>query len=138
MSDSDAVTAANEAFYAAFEAGDIDAMRRIWVDRDDALCVHPGGPAIHGADAISRSWSLIMANTLYIQFFLTDVHVSIRGDAATVSCTENVLTGDERLGTQHFGGAKALATNVFTKTADGWRLWVHHSSPVLSDDHDDA
>lgn len=134
----DAVRAANEAFYAAFEAGDIDAMDRMWVDGDDAVCVHPGGPTIRGARAIGRSWSLIMANTPYIQFILTDVEVSLRGDAAVVSCTENVLTGDERLGPNRFGGAKAFATNVFTRTAEGWRIWAHHSSPVLSSDHDDA
>jgi len=25
-----------------------------------------------------------------------------------------------------------VATNVFVRTSDGWRLWIHHASPVLS------
>jgi len=28
---------------------------------------------------------------------------------------------------------------VFVGTPEGWRLWIHHASPVLSvDNHDDA
>jgi SnoaL-like protein len=76
-----------------------------------------------------------MANTPYIQFFLTDVEVSIRGEVATVTCTENVLTGDER--PDVFGGARAVATNVFLRQGDDWRLWVHHASPVLSEVSDE-
>ena len=51
---------------------------------------------------------------------------------ASVTCTENVLTGDESTGPDAFGGAKAVATNVFVRTPEGWRLWIHHASPVLS------
>jgi ketosteroid isomerase-like protein len=133
----DDVLAANDDFYAAFETADIDAMMAIWLDDPGTVCVHPGGPIVRGSAAIARSWSLIMANTPYIQFFLTDVEVSLIGDTATVSCTENVLTGDERLGTHHFGGATALATNIYTSVDGRWRLWAHHASPVLSSDHDE-
>ena len=31
-----------------------------------------------------------------------------------------------------FAGGRAVATNVFRRTTDGWRLWVHHASPVLT------
>ena len=29
-------------------------------------------------------------------------------------------------------GGRAVATNVFRRTPDGWRLWLHHASPVLT------
>ncbi len=131
------VERANAAFYAAFESADLDAMRDLWLDDPDTLCVHPGALPVRGTSAISRSWALIMANTPYIQFFLTDVEVSVLDDVASVTCTENVLTADESTGPDAFGGAKAVATNVFSRTADGWRLWIHHASPVLSGDHHD-
>ena len=133
------VEAVNAAFYAAFEQADLDAMRALWLDHADALCVHPGALPVRGAAAIGRSWALVMANTPYIQFFLTDVAIGVLDDAdvATVTCTENVLTGDERAGTDVFGGARAVATNVFVRTPRGWRLWIHHASPVLSREHDD-
>jgi hypothetical protein len=46
-----------------------------------------------GRGEVLRSYALIMANTEYIQFFLTDVHVSVTGDTALVTCTENILSG---------------------------------------------
>jgi ketosteroid isomerase-like protein len=133
-----AVEEANAAFYAAFESADLDAMRDLWLDDPDTLCVHPGALPVRGTSAISRSWALIMANTPYIQFFLTDVEVSVLDEVASVTCTENVLTADETTGPDSFGGAKAVATNVFSRTPEGWRLWIHHASPVLSEvQHDE-
>jgi ketosteroid isomerase-like protein len=132
-----AVEAMNTAFYGAFEAADLDTMQDLWLEDPDTLCVHPGALPVRGTGAINRSWALIMANTPYIQFFLTDVEVSVWADVASVTCTENVLTGDETTGPDAFGGAKAVATNVFVRTPDGWRLWIHHASPVLSAEHHD-
>ncbi|MGA9748291.1 MAG: nuclear transport factor 2 family protein [Nocardioides sp.] len=132
-----AVERVNATFYEAFENADLDLMRDLWFDHDEALCVHPGALPVRGTPAISRSWALIMANTPYIQFFLTDVEVSVVADVASVTCTENVLTADDRAGPEGFGGARAVATNVFLRTEGGWRLWIHHASPVLSGpDHD--
>ena len=131
------VEAVNEAFYAAFESADLDAMQALWLDDPDALCVHPGALPVRGTGQISRSWAVIMANTPYIQFFLTDVEVSVREDVASVTCTENVLTGDASTGPDAFGGGRAVATNVFVRTLAGWRLWIHHASPVLSAENHD-
>ncbi len=132
------VEAVNATFYEAFESADLDTMQDLWLDDPDSLCVHPGALPVRGTGAINRSWALIMANTPYIQFFLTDVEVSVLEGVASVTCTENVLTGDESTGPDAFGGAKAVATNVFVRTPEGWRLWIHHASPVLSPgSHDD-
>ena len=142
MSDTDqlqrditAVEEANAEFYGAFERGDIDSMTRIWLDDRETLCVHPGTTPLRGAGAITRSWALIMANATYIQFFLTDVEISVQGDTAYVTCTENVLTADAHTADTSFIGARAVATNVFVRQGDTWRLWIHHASPVLSDEH---
>jgi uncharacterized protein (TIGR02246 family) len=132
MSDAADVAAVNEAFYHAFESADLDTMTDLWIDDEESLCVHPGALPVRGTRAINRSWALIMANTPYIQFFLTDVEVSVLGDVASVTCTENVLTADEMTDEGSFNGAKAVATNVLVRTEDGWRLWIHHASPVLS------
>jgi ketosteroid isomerase-like protein len=123
------VVAANAEFYAAFEAGDIDRMSAVW-DDDGVVCVHPGWAPVSGRSRVLRSWSVIMANTPYIQFFLTDVAVCVTGDVAVVTCAENPLTG----GTEpdaFAGGVQCAATNVFRRHGGRWRLWVHHTSPVL-------
>lgn len=131
------VEAVNASFYVAFESADLDTMTSLWVDDEETVCVHPGALPVRGTGAINRSWALIMANTPYIQFFLTDVEVSVLGDVASVTCTENVLTADEMTDGGAFNGAKAVATNVFVRTDDDWRLWIHHASPVLSGGHED-
>ena len=133
-----AVTETNADFYSALERGDLDAMTEIWLDDPQTLCTHPGATPLRGAGAITRSWALIMANVPYIQFFLTDVEVSVRDDVASVTCTENVLTADERTDDSSFNGGRAVATNVFVRTGDTWRLWIHHASPVMSSEqHED-
>ena len=125
------VAAANEAFYAAVERGDLDALQGLWCDETTAVCVHPGAAPIHGTRNVLRSWALIMANTDYIQFFLTDVAVSLNGDVAAVTCRENILTAADS-GPQGFNGGLAEAVNVFVRRPDGWRLWLHQAAPVVS------
>jgi ketosteroid isomerase-like protein len=122
-----AVEAANAEFYAAFESVDIDRMHAVWDDVEDVTCVHPGWPMLRGRGRVMRSWALIFANTPYIQFFLTDVRADVLGEAAVVTCSENILTsvGDSA------GDAVVVATNVFRLREGGWRLVVHHGSPVV-------
>lgn len=137
MSEDDeaAVRAANTALYDAFETADIDLMSALWLDdaAGAVTCVHPGWAPLHGRGAVLRSWSVLMANTSYIQFVLTDVDVRLEGDVAVVTCGENMLTPlAEGEGESGLAGSRAVATNVFRRTPAGWRLWVHHASPVLS------
>ncbi|CAO0834225.1 3-dehydroquinate dehydratase OS=Streptomyces microflavus OX=1919 GN=Smic_34320 PE=4 SV=1 [Streptomyces microflavus] len=87
-----------------------------------------------------RSYALIMANTEYIQFFLTDVNVAMTGDTALVTCTENILSGGPAEDGDALGplvGQLVVATNVFRRTPEGWKLWSHHGSPVLAETDED-
>ncbi|MGH3390003.1 MAG: nuclear transport factor 2 family protein [Actinomadura sp.] len=127
------VEAANAEFYAAFEAVDMDRMSAVWADgpyAESVVCVHPGWPLLRGRGAVLRSWALIMANTPYIQFVLTDVRAELQGEQAVVTCAENILTASS---TEEFAaGASVVATNVFVRTDGEWRLLLHHGSPVLN------
>ncbi|MFI2617653.1 MULTISPECIES: nuclear transport factor 2 family protein [unclassified Streptomyces] len=166
--DVEQVELANTAFYEALERGDFDEVSDLWLDSEadkvtdevtgddddrtdesvdgtadgDAIsCVHPGWPVLTGRGEVLRSYALIMANTEYIQFFLTDLKVGVAGDTAVVTCTENILSG----GPPPEGGGElgplvgqlVVATNVFRRTPDGWKLWSHHASPVLAETDDD-
>ncbi len=126
MNDAAAVEAANAELYAAFEACDLVRMRAVWMDDDTASCVHPGWQVLRGTSRIMRSWALIFANTPYIQFFLTDVDVTVFGDVAVVRCVEGILTSLADAESD----ASVAATNVFVRHDGGWRLWLHHGSPV--------
>jgi len=135
-----AVERANQAFYDAIETSDLDALEAVVLDgplAESVTVVHPGWPVLRGRGEVMRSYALIMASTEYIQFFLTDVEIAVDGDAALVSCTENILTGgpaEEDGSAGSLVGGLVVATNVFRRTSDGWRLWSHHGSPVLADD----
>ncbi|GHE40708.1 nuclear transport factor 2 family protein [Streptomyces capitiformicae] len=154
--DVEQVELANTAFYEALEQGDFDTLSSLWLDPADLgvdeeyhdpaetgviSCVHPGWPVLTGRGEVLRSYALIMANTEYIQFFLTDVHVSVTGDTALVTCTENILSGGPAPdGSNELGplvGQLVVATNLFRRTADGWKLWSHHASPVLTESDSD-
>ncbi len=128
--DTDDVAAANAALYEAFETADVDRMSTVWDDVDPGavVCVHPGWPMLRGRDTVLRSWSAVMAGTDYIQFFLTDVQIRVLGDTAIVTCQENVLTEVTEKGD---GNAAVIATNVLVRRPEGWRVQVHHGSPVL-------
>jgi uncharacterized protein (TIGR02246 family) len=126
MNDETAVEAANTEFYAAFEASDLARMRGVWMDDDSASCVHPGWRLLRGTSRIMRSWAVIFANTPYIQFFLSDVDITVLGDVAVVRCVEGILTSLA----ERESDASVAATNVFVRHDDGWRLWLHHGSPV--------
>ncbi|MGE7391349.1 nuclear transport factor 2 family protein [Streptomyces sp. NPDC004126] len=137
--DIEAVEEANTAFYAAMEQGDFDTLSALWLE-DEISCVHPGWPVLSGRGEVLRSYALIMSHTEYIQFFLTDTKVALIGDTALVTCTENILSGGPAPEAGELGplvGQLVVATNVFRRTPDGWRLWSHHGSPVLTDSDDE-
>jgi ketosteroid isomerase-like protein len=142
VTDVAALEAANAALYEAVEVGDFDAMSKLWVDGEvgeSSVCVHPGWPAVVGRGQVMRAWALIMANTSYIQFFLTDVRSWVVDDVGVVSCQENILTGLDSGpagGAAEMSGGRVVATNVFRRTPQGWRAWVHHASPILANDSD--
>lgn len=124
--DVEQVEAANTTFYETMERGDFEELSSLWLAPSDlgvdeeyhdpadvgvVSCVHPGWPVLTGRGEVLRSYALIMANTDYIQFFLTDVHVSVTGDTALVNCTENILSG---------GPAPRAATNSARWSASWW------------------
>lgn len=132
-SETHAVETAHAAHYEAVERGDLDALADLWLDEGVSV-VHPGWEVLSGRDQVLRSYALIMANTDYIQFFLTDVRVSVQGDTALVTCTENILSGGPAEQDGSAGplvGGRVVATNVLRRVGERWKLWSHHGSPVL-------
>jgi ketosteroid isomerase-like protein len=118
-----AVRTANQAFYDAHEARDLDAMAAVWEHADRVVCVHPGWPILRGWEAVEDSWLRIFGGPGRNQFIVTNDIVTVAGDTAWVTLDEN-LVADGATGT-------VAATNVFVRTDDGWRLTLHHGSPVM-------
>ena len=123
--DIQAVKEANQRFYDAFGALDIDLMETAWEPSERALCVHPGWPPLVDWDRIRDSWQRIFDNATLMHFNIQYVNVAAQGDCGWVTCIENissVLQGRAN----NFG---VLATNIFVRTPLGWRMIAHHTSP---------
>ena len=122
MAMSDAIEAANAAFYDAHESRDLVAMSAVWEHSDRACCIHPGWPILRGWVTVEESWRRIFVGSGRNQFILTNVSVDQQGDTAWVSLDENLVDG-AMTGT-------IAATNVFVRVSGAWKLVLHQGSPV--------
>jgi uncharacterized protein (TIGR02246 family) len=112
-------------FYEALQRADLDALMALWADDDEIVCVHPGGPRLVGPVAIRASFEAIFANGA-IPVQPEQVRRMQWLGGALHHLVERVEVPAEGGGTQP---AWVLATNVYVKTAQGWRLAAHHASP---------
>ena len=124
--DVEALREVNARFYQALEDLDLEAMDAIWLHEGWVRCVHPGRDALIGWDAIRRSWEQIFASTGWIRVTTTAVDVVSMGSHGLVMCAENISAQSH----DQVGVAVAQATNVYRRTADGWRMIHHHASPA--------
>ena len=125
--DIEAVKEANQRFYDAFGALDLAAMDAVCLDSEQALCVHPGWQPLVGWETIRESWRRIFHNTTLMHFNIRYVNVVVAGDCGWVTCVENI-TSVLQGRADNFG---VLATNIFVRTPQGWRLTAHHASPGM-------
>jgi uncharacterized protein (TIGR02246 family) len=115
---------AENAFYEALERADLATMMAVWAETDDVVCIHPSGPRLVGFEAVRQSWAQIFAGAAQLRVETTGVQ---RFDGPTVavhSLVETVAAAS--------GGASGSvhATNVYELTEGGWRMVVHHASPL--------
>ena len=112
------------AFYEALQSGDIEKLMACWADEDDIVCVHPGGGRVVGAAAIRATFDAMFSNgTIRAQA------EKVRKVEAMSASVHNVLERIEVLTEEGPRHAYVIATNVYHKTAQGWRMVAHHASP---------
>ncbi len=121
----DAVLFANEAFYRAFADRDLPAMDKLWSQRDSIACIHPGWSPLYGREQVMASWRGILSNPRSPAVASRRAQAFMQGDSAFVVCFEEV------------DGAFLIATNVFMREADGWKLTHHQAGPVPTPEGDD-
>ena len=112
------------AFYEALQTADIERLMACWADEDEIVCVHPGGPRVVGLGAIRATFDTIFANGSIRAW---PEHV--RKVETLASVVHNVLERVEVMSESGPTQAYVLATNVYHKTAQGWRMVAHHASP---------
>ncbi|NBS76418.1 MAG: DUF4440 domain-containing protein [Betaproteobacteria bacterium] len=112
------------AFYEALQAGDLERLMACWANEEDIICVHPGGPRLIGAMAIRNSFEIMFSHGP-IRSFPERLHKL----ETITSAVHNLI---ERVEIYTADGAQiafVTSTNVYMRTAQGWRMVAHHASP---------
>jgi ketosteroid isomerase-like protein len=117
LNPADTLLAANAAFYAAFNARDVEAMDALWADGDGVSCIHPGWPALFGHDAVLASWREIFAAGTTPTVTCRQAHAWVAAEGGLVVCYEAL--GDQLL----------AATNLFRREGGRLRLQHHQAGP---------
>ncbi len=116
------------AFYEALQSGDIEQLMACWADEDDIVCVHPGGPRLVGAAAIRAAFEAMFEAGSVRAF-----PERLRKVESLGAAVHNVLERVDHVTAEGTLRAWVVATNVYFKTAQGWRLVAHHASPGRSE-----
>lgn len=116
---------AEAAFYDALERADLEAMMAVWAEDEEIICVHPTGPRLAGHEQVRESWRRIFSGGGGVRITLTQLVASQAMMVAVHSVQENAPA---RGSGPRQPAATVIATNVYLRTAAGWRMIVHHAS----------
>jgi ketosteroid isomerase-like protein len=116
-------------FYDALRDGDLDRVMAVWADDDDVVCVHPGGTRVVGPQGVRAAFEAIFANG----------HIAVHAEHvkrvnAMGSAVHSVLERIEVVTVEGPRTGWIVATNVYVKTGEGWRMVAHHASPGAPDE----
>jgi uncharacterized protein (TIGR02246 family) len=111
-------------FYEALQHADLERLMAVWSDDDESACVHPGGARLLGSAAIRSSFEAIFG-----QGAIDTRPVQVRRVQTPTCAVHHVLEQVHVVTEQGPQVGYVVATNVYVKTLQGWRLLVHHASP---------
>ncbi len=118
-------TEAEQAFYEAFEIGEIAAMMSVWSKDDDITCIHPLGPRLVGRAAIEESWRGILNASIGIRFQLTEIR-----ELADQALTIRILYENLWVPGENAPRPPIVTTNAYRYSKRGWHMVLHHASPI--------
>ena len=117
--------AAEAAFYAAFEARSLDAMMDVWAHDEHIACLHPLAAPLNGRLAVAAGWKSLFEAAGQFRMQVELAH-EIRTADQVIRIVREYLT----IGQEAEPRAPILATNVFHRDGEGWRMVLHHASPL--------
>lgn len=117
------------AFYEALQQANIDKMMSLWGDDDEVACVHPGGPRLIGHVAIRAAFEAVFANG-----GVQVAPIQVRRVEGPGCAVHHVLEKVQAVTEDGLQTAYVLASNVYQRTSQGWRMVLHHASPGHRDE----
>ena len=113
------------AFYEALERSDLEAMMAVWSEDEEIVCVHPAGPRLAGQAQVREVWRQMFAGGPGVRVRLSQQMVIAGVMLEVHSVHENItVAGEQR------PRPPMVATNVYLRTAAGWRMVAPHASPA--------
>jgi hypothetical protein len=114
----DAVLAANQAFYDAFNARDLGAMEALWSRHAAVACIHPGWAPMTEREQVMEAWRAILSNADTPRIACEEPEALLWGEMALVVCFERL------------GDAVLAASNLFRLEEGVWRMVHHQAGPA--------
>lgn len=111
-------------FYEALREADLDKLMAVWAEDEEVVCIHPGGPRLVGQAAVRAAFEAVFASGA--------VHAQPENVRRVHSLSAAMHSVVERVALTTPEGTRTgwvMATNVYLKTAHGWRMVAHHASP---------
>ena len=126
------MTSADEteaSFYDAMRHGDVDRVMACWAEDEEIACVSPGGPRTVGTVAVRAAFAAtLVAGPVHI----TIEHV--RRMETAVCAVHHVTEKVQAMTSEGLQTAFVIATNVYLRTPQGWRMVAHHASAGMPQD----
>lgn len=116
--DENAVLSANAAFYQAFDRHDVAAMEKLWARDCPVACIHPGWAPLHGRAPVLESFGSILGGPSPPSIACLGARAYVHDTIAFVICNERLED------------AELVATNIFVRESDGWKLIHHQAGPT--------
>ncbi len=123
---------AEQQFYEALQAGDLERLMAVWAEEDEVSCVSPGGPRLVGRGPIRAAFESMFAGGKHVNAYPERVRRLHTEDSAIHMVLERVEFGAAP--GKPAKSAWVIATNVYLRTPMGWRLALHHASPGTPSD----
>src|SRR6185503_11248463 len=111
--------------YEALERSDLEAMMSVWSEDEEIVCVHPAGQRLAGQEQVREAWRQIFAAGQQLRVQVTQQVAATGMMVAVHSVQENITVAGESK-----PRPPVVATNVYLRSAAGWRMIVHHASPA--------
>lgn len=116
-------------FYDAMRHGDVDKVMACWADDEEIASVSPGGPRTVGTVAVRAAFAATLATG--------PVHITIehvRRMETAVCAVHHVTEKVQAVTSEGLQTAFVIATNVYLRTPQGWRMVAHHASAGMPQD----
>jgi len=117
---------AEDAFYDALDAGDLDQLLAVWAESDDICCLLPMYPLVQGRQGVVDVFTHLFSQGRGVSLAIT--HLGwIETDDIAIHQVEETLQAPP---SDTAPPAPFYGTNIYRKDKSGWRLLIHQNAPA--------